>query len=128
MPGKVQCQNMALAALACTLTCAVAYRSKLPYRSKVDDTQTLSEFPHKQMREAVTAGLSAASLPARFEPVKKEPLVIVDGAHTPNSVSSTLDTFLSLVAGRRTLLFGCAIDKNTANSSRYSLLILLLSL
>ncbi|HPS14752.1 MAG TPA: folylpolyglutamate synthase/dihydrofolate synthase family protein [Spirochaetales bacterium] len=111
MPGKVQCQNMALAALACALTCEVSYPSKLPYRSKVDDTQTLSEFSHKQMREAVTAGLSAASLPARFEPVKKEPLVIVDGAHTPNSVSSTLDTFLSLVAGRRTLLFGCAIDK-----------------
>ena len=37
--------------------------------------------------------------------------MIVDGAHTPNSVSATLDTFVSLVGGRKTLLFGCAIDK-----------------
>lgn len=87
MPGRVQSQNMALAALACALT--------IPGVT----------------REAIARGLAAASLPARFEPLRHDPLIIVDGAHTPASMAATVETFESVVQGEKTLLFGCAIDK-----------------
>ncbi|MCE5255906.1 MAG: bifunctional folylpolyglutamate synthase/dihydrofolate synthase [Spirochaetaceae bacterium] len=87
MPGKVQSQNMALATLACIMT--------MPEVS----------------REAIRKGLAAATLPARFELLRNDPLIIADGAHTPASVAATIETLESIVPGEKTLLFGCAIDK-----------------
>jgi dihydrofolate synthase/folylpolyglutamate synthase len=66
-------------------------------------------------KEAARAGLAAFRLPARFEAVKvgEDTAFILDGAHTPNSVSLCAETFLSLYGEGGDLLFGCAKEKET---------------
>ena len=87
MPGAVQAQNMALAVLA--------------------SSRALPDLAV----EAVVRGLSWASLPARFEVIPGEPTVVLDGAHTPESVRLALATMEELFPGKRVLLFACAHDK-----------------
>ncbi|QTQ11892.1 bifunctional folylpolyglutamate synthase/dihydrofolate synthase [Treponema parvum] len=59
----------------------------------------------------IERGLEKAKLPGRFE-IAKEDLVL-DGAHTVNSIGFTVDTFNSVFKQRRAhLLFACAADKN----------------
>jgi dihydrofolate synthase/folylpolyglutamate synthase len=87
MPGAVQAQNMALALLASA--CA------LPELGA----------------EAVVRGLSEAALPARFEIIRGESTVVLDGAHTPESTRLTIATMEELFPGKRVLLFACAHDK-----------------
>ena len=87
MPGAIQAQNMALAVLASV--CA------LP-----------------ELRpDAVVAGLAKASLPARFEILGGKTPIVLDGAHTPESVRLALSTMEELFPGKRVLLFACAHDK-----------------
>jgi dihydrofolate synthase/folylpolyglutamate synthase len=71
--------------------------------------------------EIIERGLSHAFLPGRFEivhPVANSPLLpalILDGAHTVNSVKFTMDTFHALFEKADTkaqLLFACAADKD----------------
>ena len=88
--GAVQAQNMALATMAAA--CA------LPGLTRRD----------------VVRGLAAAKLPARFELVRASPPVVLDGAHTPESVRLTVDTALTLFPGPKVLLFACAYDKRHA--------------
>ncbi|HUX36711.1 MAG TPA: folylpolyglutamate synthase/dihydrofolate synthase family protein [Rectinemataceae bacterium] len=64
--------------------------------------------------EAVRSGLARVRLPARFELISEEPPVVLDGAHTPASVSLALATFEDLFPGPKLLLFACAIDKHHA--------------
>ncbi|EFW38436.1 bifunctional folylpolyglutamate synthase/dihydrofolate synthase [Treponema phagedenis] len=63
--------------------------------------------------EIIEKGLAQATLPARFEVVQKEPLIVVDGAHTKNSIAGTLATFLSIAPEKFILLFACAEDKSS---------------
>jgi len=88
--GGVQAQNMALA----LLTAAMLEPELTP--------------------EQAALGLSRARLPARFEILPLDPPVVLDGAHTPNSIRLTLETFDSLFSGKRHLLFACAHDKHHA--------------
>ncbi|MGI5065135.1 bifunctional folylpolyglutamate synthase/dihydrofolate synthase [Treponema putidum] len=68
-------------------------------------------FP--QMDEAVIErGLASAWLPARFELLSDEPEVIIDGAHTKNSIALCMKTYSELVKEKGTLIFACAEDKN----------------
>ena len=102
--GRFQAENAALAALA--------VKTALP---------NISE-------DAIERGLAKAKLPARFEIVQNPkgfeniPFLVMDGAHTVNSVRFTMET-LSQVFGKtdgrsqnstcsRTLLFACAADKD----------------
>jgi dihydrofolate synthase/folylpolyglutamate synthase len=62
----------------------------------------------------VVRGLAAAALPARFELVRTNPPVVLDGAHTPESVRLTVDTARTLFPGPKVLLFACAYDKRHA--------------
>jgi dihydrofolate synthase / folylpolyglutamate synthase len=87
MIGAVQAENMALAILA---SC---------------------ETEHSLGPEAVRRGLAKARLPARFEIVQADPPIVLDGAHTPDSVSFALESFEALFPGPRALLFACAEDK-----------------
>ncbi|MDD3981727.1 MAG: bifunctional folylpolyglutamate synthase/dihydrofolate synthase [Spirochaetales bacterium] len=85
--GEIQGQNMALAALACA-----------------------AALPRLEAR-AITGGLKKARIPARFELVSTQPPIVLDGAHTPESVQRCLDTVKRLFPGPRILLFACAQDK-----------------
>ena len=101
MLGKVQAQNACVAALA--------VKTALP---QVDE-------------ETIEKGLSEAFLPARFEILGKKdglPLMILDGAHTVNSVGYTLKTLQSLVGignmKRVHVLYASAADKDVESIAR----------
>lgn len=94
--GKFQAENAALA--------AIAVKTVLP---------TISE-------EVIERGLAKAKLPARFEIVQNPkgfeniPFLVMDGAHTVNSVTFTMETMNQVFApfSHRILLFACAADKD----------------
>lgn len=93
MPGDFQAQNALLASLAVKLL--------------------LPDFPEQKIEE----GLSSAFLPGRFElvknPLNKNQKLILDGAHTVNSVRFTMETLCSVFKdAKKHLLFGCASDKD----------------
>jgi len=88
MVGSIQAQNMGLAVLAAGIV-----------------------LPGLEGR-AIREGLSRAVLPARFEVLESDPPVILDGAHTPDSVRLALSSMNTLFPGPKTLLFACAHDKN----------------
>ncbi len=97
MLGKFQAENAALASLA--------VKKAIPEITE----------------DEIEKGLSKAFLPARFEIVKNVPTfknintLILDGAHTLNSVNFTMETFNSLFPksqNARLLLFACAADKD----------------
>ena len=88
IPGKLQAENAALAAAALRFV-----------------------FPQLGS-EAVKDGLKNVKLPARFEKITCGSDIIVDGAHTPESIKFCTETFCTLYGSRGILLFGCAADKN----------------
>lgn len=85
--GSIYAGNMALAALA------------------------LSQLPVALHYEHIKKGFAEATMLARFEIVSRSPFIVLDGAHTPESIRTILSTFLQLSASPRVLLFGCAYDK-----------------
>lgn len=92
--GNVQAQNAAMAAL------------------------TVKTAMPEIQESVIEEGLSKAVLPGRFEitSVEKFPGIqqlILDGAHTVNSIRFTLDTLTTLFHGSTIhLLFACAADKD----------------
>jgi dihydrofolate synthase/folylpolyglutamate synthase len=87
MIGAIQAENMTLALLAAAET-----------------EQDLGA-------EAAALGMAKAFLPARFQVLSLDPPVVLDGAHTPNSVHLALMSFEMLFPGPKALLFACAEDK-----------------
>lgn len=102
MPGEFQAQNAILAAIAVKLA--------LP---QIDES-------------TIEKGLSRATLPARFEIIRNPekypgiPYLILDGAHTLNSISFTMDTMEALFSKENSpnLLFGCAADKDVDDMAK----------
>ena len=90
IPGAVQAENAALAVAAV----------KVAFPDIKDD--------------AIHRGLKQVKIPARFEKMTSDPLLIIDGAHTPESTSLCAETFCSLYGEGGILLFACAADKNAA--------------
>lgn len=90
--GKVQAHNAFLAAAAVRLA-----------------------FPEIS-EDTIERGLEAAALPARFQTIALGGgLLVLDGAHTANSIAGTMETFNALFANDarpRRLLFACAADKD----------------
>ncbi len=69
---------------------------------------------------AINQGLLKTSLPARFQIISKFAFpIVVDGAHTKNSVKLTLETWLEIYGGGGTLLFSCAEDKDVMAMAEY---------
>jgi dihydrofolate synthase/folylpolyglutamate synthase len=60
----------------------------------------------------IRRGLSGFTLPARFENLRPQVPVIIDGAHTEKSVELCANTFTALYGNGGILLFGCASGKN----------------
>jgi len=88
LPGKVQAENAALAVAAIKIS-----------------------FPQIN-EEAIRKGLAELKIPARFEKIADQPPFIIDGAHTPESLTLCIETFCSLYGVGGILLFGCAADKD----------------
>lgn len=95
--GNIQAQNAALAALAL----------KIAYPEITE--------------EEIEKGLNNATLPGRFEIINynyksSKVTIILDGAHTPNSIGLSIDTYNALFKDLRcSLLFACAYDKHIEN-------------
>ncbi len=86
VPGKVQAENAALAIAA-----------------------VKTAFPHIG-EDAIRAGLRNLKIPARFEKIAPE--FVIDGAHTPESLALTIETFCLLYGEGGILVFCCAADKD----------------
>ena len=76
-----------------------------------------SAFPDLR-EESVVRGLRDFTLPARFQRIRDEPVLIVDGAHTPQSVEACVKTFTGLYGKEGVLLFGCAAGKDALTMAR----------
>jgi dihydrofolate synthase/folylpolyglutamate synthase len=69
--------------------------------------------------EAVRRGVEEARWPARFDRLRKDPLLVLDGAHNPHGVAALREAWGEWVGpppGR--LLFGCLAEKNPEEMSR----------
>jgi len=93
LPGRFQCDNASVA----LLTLALA-RGYLPCRA-----------------DAVREGLGAVVWPGRLAVVRREPLVVLDGAHNPAGMAALARELPSLI-GRRPLdlVFAVMADKDRA--------------
>lgn len=70
--------------------------------------------------DAIVAGIAALrEVPGRMEPVEagQDFLVVVDYAHTPDSIRSVLRASRPLASGRLILVFGCGGDRDRAKRS-----------
>lgn len=104
MFGDVQVQNAAVAALA-----------------------VKQVFPDIE-ESVIEEGLAKVSLPARFEIISSEiykniPFIVLDGAHTANSIKYTVETYDKIFSRIKinppNLLFACAADKDIEDITEY---------
>src|SRR3989449_11557215 len=83
---------------------AVAFAAALAVREKWKLTKT-----------AIGKGLHAAKWPGRFQVVKREPTVIVDGAHNAPAAAALAESLQELFPGRKfSFVFGILNDKDLA--------------
>jgi folylpolyglutamate synthase/dihydrofolate synthase len=94
MIGSIQAENMALALL------------------------TALETESELSVEAALAGLERAYLPARFQILRSDSPIVLDGAHTVASTRLALESFEALFPGPKALLFACAEDKKHADIAK----------
>jgi len=62
--------------------------------------------------EEIRKGLMATRWPGRLDVVSKKPLVIFDGSHNPDGISTTVKTLKELNATPLTYVLGCMDDKD----------------
>jgi len=60
----------------------------------------------------IEAALQKAWLPARFQVIRFDPLIVFDGAHTLTSIQNAVQTFFQLTRAQAVLVFACAADKD----------------
>ncbi|HDQ14087.1 MAG TPA: bifunctional folylpolyglutamate synthase/dihydrofolate synthase [Sediminispirochaeta sp.] len=100
MMGVFQSQNAALAL------------SVIKY---VIERQLLPSGPAAEIEKKwplIVAALSETRLPGRLELVRKKPPIVLDGAHTPVSVSQALETFKAVFGTDGICIFGAVEGKD----------------
>lgn len=65
----------------------------------------------KVTTESVVKGFSAATLPARFQIIRRKPLLVLDGAHNIDSIRALVETLWAVNRERLTVVFGLSRDK-----------------
>ncbi len=68
--------------------------------------------------EQLVRGLENTVWPARFETLQQGPLLVVDGAHTPDACRRIRDALTRIGAGRIHLVFGAGTDKDALSMLR----------
>ncbi len=71
----------------------------------------LSEKNRRITADSTLKGFAAASLPARFQIVRRKPLLVLDGAHNIDSIQALVETLWSVNRERLTVVFGLSRDK-----------------
>ena len=76
-------------------------------------------FPEKDPAHWIN-GFSNAVLPGRMQVLIDKPVIITDGAHTPNSFKIAVKSFNKLInkSEQSILLFGCGDDKDADNMAK----------
>jgi dihydrofolate synthase/folylpolyglutamate synthase len=81
--------------------------------SVIEATKILNAFGYNISSEALRQGLASASWPARFEIINSAPLVIFDGAHNPEGISSAVESIKNYFKGDSVHVFtGVLRDKD----------------
>lgn len=93
--GRHQLENAALAATAALVAAASAEAPVRPARA---------ELLARLDAAAVRAGLAQACWPGRFEVLRRDPLVVVDGAHNPAGALALARCWKELFPERRPIL------------------------
>lgn len=72
--------------------------------------------------DLIESGLSKAWLPARFQLLSTKPLIVLDGAHTHNSIQTCADTFFSLLGddSGASVSYTAALSVHTGAAPAYS--------
>lgn len=92
--GDFQCSNAAVAVTA---------------------VETLADAGYAIRREAIVSGLSSVQWPARLEVLRRNPLIVADGAHNDHSVDTVLATLKSSIPHQElTIVAGFSRDKRVS--------------
>ncbi len=94
MHGRVQADNAALACIA------------------ADSILEHAGVSRAVRAEARRGGIESTRLPGRMEIIGTHSPIVLDAAHTPASVSRLADSFASMFAAPRILIFGSVLGKN----------------
>ncbi len=79
----------------------------------------LPETQKSALQQAWQYSLWNTSLPGRFEIINTNPLRVLDGCHTPESMKQTVQTWAALAGTQGLLIFTCKPDKNIAGMMPY---------
>jgi dihydrofolate synthase/folylpolyglutamate synthase len=71
----------------------------------------LSKKNRRITADSTLKGFAAATLPARFQIVRRKPLLVLDGAHNIDSIQALVETLWSVNRERLTVVFGLSRDK-----------------
>ncbi len=92
--GDFQCSNAAVAVAA---------------------VETLADAGYAIQRDAIVSGLSSVQWPARLEVLRRNPLIVADGAHNDHSVATVLATLKSSIPHQKlTIVAGFSRDKRVS--------------
>lgn len=78
----------------------------------INAARELNERGLKLPDEKIVAGIAKAKLPARFDIISHDPLVVIDGAHNPDGVAALCASIDALLGGRSIVgIIGMLRDK-----------------
>ncbi len=97
---------------------SISGRCRLVGRVQVDNAALATLCVHTLYpnvgTKAVARGIERAWLPGRVEIFPGSPPVVIDGAHTPQSVERVVDTLVTIYGGIGVCVFGAALGKDIA--------------
>ena len=78
----------------------------------INAARELNEYGWKLPDEKIVAGIAKAKIPARFDIISHDPLVVVDGAHNPDGIAALCSSIDALLGGRNIVgIIGMLRDK-----------------
>jgi dihydrofolate synthase / folylpolyglutamate synthase len=86
--------------------------------------EQLSVVSYQLSEKNIRNGLQSAFIPGRFEIIREDPYVILDGAHNPDKIQALVNTVQTVFPGKRaTLIIAIKNDKNAKEMISQILLI-----
>lgn len=80
----------------------------------IEAVRALADRGYPVTKEEIVKGLRASTMPCRQEVVRRDPLILIDGAHNPQGVGALAETLRLHGVKNATLLTGMLADKDAA--------------
>ena len=78
----------------------------------INAARELNDYGFRLSDNKIVAGIAKAKIPARFDIISHDPLVVVDGAHNPDGIAALCDSIDALLGGRSIIgIIGMLRDK-----------------